>query len=580
MAINTYNTWFKRLLKQHLETPNLNLVQWADNHRILGRETSAEAGKWNTDRTPYMREIMLSISDKKISKVTIMSSAQVGKSELGCNFIGYTIDTDPRSMLVVLPTQEAAEMFSVERIEPMVKNTPRLKGKVADEKSRDKQNTKLKKSFEGGFLVFVGANAPTGLASRPVGVIILDEVDRFPISAGKEGDPVELALARTTTFFDRKIIMTSTPVLKGQSRIEQAYNEGSKAEWCLPCPECGEYQPLTIEKFDTKDLTMICEKCNIYSTEIKWKRNLLRGKWIHADLNNNDKSYHLNAFTSPWVSWQWIADQYVKSKNNGNEQLKTFYNLVLGLPYEDMISYADARKAYELRQDYTTIPDDIDAITCGVDVQGNRLEFDIKAWKPDKTNYGIWKGIIYGSPSEQNTWDKLSNYLNMDIKTDSGQIRHIDLTFIDSGGHHTYQVYRQCFRLTKISEYGKVVPIKGVGGGGIPFVDSSTDKIIGDLNIDGYKTMLVKIGVNAGKTQIMEINNPDDELLYRSYYPKKEIFGYDLEYFEQLFAERLVEKTRDGKTYKTWENIRKRNEALDCSVYALAAYLRYKGKEV
>lgn len=196
---------FRNMAKQSLAPPpDLTVSEWADANRILSRESSAEAGKWRTDRAPYQREIMDSVNDPAVQDIVIMASAQVGKSELILNTLGYYIDYDPSPILVVQPTLESAKEFSKERIATMIRDTPILNERVADSKSRDSSNTVMYKSFPGGFVALAGANAPRGLAARPIRIVLADEIDRFPVSAGDEGDPLDLAEKRTNNFFNRK----------------------------------------------------------------------------------------------------------------------------------------------------------------------------------------------------------------------------------------------------------------------------------------------------------------------------------------------------------------------------------------
>ena len=195
---------FKRIATVLSPPPELTVSQWADEYRRLSPEASAEPGRWNTDRAPYQREIMDAINDARCEEVIIMSSAQVGKTELILNIIGYYIDYDPSPILVLQPTRDMAETFSKDRLAPMLRDTPALKGKVKDARSRDSGNTILHKTFPGGHITMVGANSAAGLASRPIKIVLMDEVDRYPASAGTEGDPIKLAEKRTTTFWNRK----------------------------------------------------------------------------------------------------------------------------------------------------------------------------------------------------------------------------------------------------------------------------------------------------------------------------------------------------------------------------------------
>lgn len=239
--VNIGNTkrLFRRLIRLMAPPPDITISQWADMYRRLSPETSAEPGQWRTDRAPYQRDMMDAISDIDTDTVVFMTSSQIGKTSILENIIGYFIDYDPAPIMLVQPTEAMAETFSKDRLAPMLRDCPRLRDKVQDPRSRDSGNTKFHKKFPGGHITMIGANAPSQLASRPIRVLLLDEVDRFPASAGTEGDPVNLAIKRTATFHNRVVIMVSTPTIKGVSRIERAYEEGSKEQWCIPCPDCG-----------------------------------------------------------------------------------------------------------------------------------------------------------------------------------------------------------------------------------------------------------------------------------------------------------------------------------------------------
>ncbi|WP_217581021.1 phage terminase large subunit family protein [Lysinibacillus sp. GbtcB16] len=209
---------FNKIASLVAPPPKLTVSQWADKHRVLSKEASAEHGRWNTDRAPYQREIMDAVNDPDVDQIVVMSSAQVGKSEIINNIIGYHIDYDPAPMLLMQPTLEMAEAYSKDRIASMIRDTPALSKKVNSPKAKDGNNTLLQKKFAGGHLTLVGANSPASLASRPVRIVLADEVDRFPPSAGAEGDPLALAQKRTKTFWNNKWVSVSTPTIKGASR--------------------------------------------------------------------------------------------------------------------------------------------------------------------------------------------------------------------------------------------------------------------------------------------------------------------------------------------------------------------------
>src|SRR3990172_3045650 len=224
--------------------PKLTVSQWADRHRKLSPESSAEPGQWFTSRAEYQRGIMDAVSDPPIQTVVVMSSAQVGNTEIINNVIGFHIHQAPAPILIVQPTIEMAEVWSKDRLAPMLRDTPVLKGLVKDPRSRDSGNTLRQKSFPGVQIAMAGANSAASLASRPVRLVGMDEVDRFPPSAGTEGDPVKLAIKPTPNFWNRKVILTSTPTTKGASRIEAAWEESDQRIYEVPCPVCGSFQVL------------------------------------------------------------------------------------------------------------------------------------------------------------------------------------------------------------------------------------------------------------------------------------------------------------------------------------------------
>jgi phage terminase large subunit GpA-like protein len=215
----------RRSLKILTPPPALTIADWADAKRRLSSEASAEPGQWRTSRAAYQRGIMDAISDPEIESVVVMSSAQVGKTELLLNTVGFHVEQDPAPIMVVMPTERDAETWSKDRFSPMARDTPCLRGRISNPRSRDGNNKILHKKFPGGHLTIVGANAPSGLASRPIRTLLCDEVDRYPFSAGAEGDPVNLARKRTVTFWNRKSVLVSTPTIRGSSRIETAYEE-------------------------------------------------------------------------------------------------------------------------------------------------------------------------------------------------------------------------------------------------------------------------------------------------------------------------------------------------------------------
>ena len=285
---NNTKALFEKIFKVLQPPPDLKLSEWADEYRRLSSEASAEPGRWRTSKAPYQREIMDAITDMTVKKVVVMSAAQVGKTDaMILNPIGYYIHYEPSPIMVLQPTIQMAEAFSKDRLSPMIRDTPVIAERIND-KSRTSGNTILQKIFPGGHVTMVGANSPSSLASRPIRILLADEIDRYPATAGSEGDPLFLAAKRLTTFWNRKEVDVSTPTIKGMSRIEVEYQNSSRGEWNAPCPCCGELQPLkwanvVFDKDNLNEINYVCEKCGTISSEVEWKEGFKNGRFVHED---------------------------------------------------------------------------------------------------------------------------------------------------------------------------------------------------------------------------------------------------------------------------------------------------------
>lgn len=577
---------------------DITVSEWAARHRVLSRESSAEAGPWKNERTPYLIDIMDAFTDPKIKKLSLVASSQVGKSELELNIIGYIIDEDPGSILYVQPTIEDAKKFSKLRIAPMIRDSKTLRSKVADVKSRDSNNTVLQKSFPGGMLTIVGSNSASALASTPVKYVIGDERDRWAISAGTEGDPWGLAEARTTTFYNSKMVDVSTPTIKDHSPIERSFNEGTQELWCHQCPECGEWHNIEFNhiKFDfetikrgrkkdyiIKSIHWVCPSCGCISAEETMRKQ--PAKWIVKDeekakaaLKRGHRSFWLNAFSSPWQPWEKIIYKFLISKNDP-QQLKVVYNTMFGQLWEERGELPDDDEMLARREDYgkredgsqIDLPDGVLVLTCGVDTQDNRLEYEVVGHGHYGETWGIKKGIIMGDPHYPEVWQRLDDVIDKTYKfKDPDKGLKISITFVDSGGHKTQDVYRECAkRLNK-----RVFAIKGQGGDGIPYTKPpSKVKIVFEGKAIG-RAWLYVLGVDAGKTDIMNNIQVQEPGARYCHFPKAENLGYDSTYFNGLISEKLEMKTDRGRTRWVWRVMlgHERNEALDCRNYALAAF--------
>lgn len=561
--------------------PLLSVSEWADQSRMLSQTASSEPGRWRTDRTPYLREIMDSLSPSHpTEKVVFMKGAQIGGTEAGNNWVGYMIDQAPGPMLVVQPTVEMGKRWSKGRLAPLIEDTPCLKGKIKDPRSRDSGNTVQSKEFQGGIVVVTGANSAVGLRSMPVRYLFLDEVDAYPGDADGEGDPVSLAIQRTATFARRKIFLVSTPTIQGLSRIEMEYAHSDQRKFYVPCPHCDEMQTLIWSQIhfdDEKGAYYSCISCNKRMDEFAKTEMLKQGKWIAKYPDRSVAGFHLSSLYSPvgWFSWQQAVLNFKQAKEN-ETLLKVWVNTTLGEPWVDRGDSPDWERLYERAEGYPrgVIPKGGFVLTAGVDVQKDRLECEIVAWGLQKESWSVDYVIIPHSPATAEAWQGLQNVLETIYPLEDQEIGDRDLGLPISmmavdAGYSTQEVYNW---VRQQNPY-RVMAIKGVDKALMPLGAPSRVEV----NVGGRKLSrglkLWPVGVSLLKSELfswLKQSKPvlNEVKLGYAHFPK-----YDPEYFKQLTAEQLVTKTVKGYAKREWQKLRERNEALDCRVYARAASL-------
>jgi len=502
-------------------------------------------------------------SDPKIREVVVMAGAQLGKSEAILNIIGYHIENDPSPILVLQPTVEMAQSFSKDRVaNGLIRSTPCLREKVKDPRSRDSGNTTLHKVFPGGALTLVGANSPAGLASRPIRLVLCDEVDRYPTSAGSEGDPIQLARKRANTFWNRKIVMVSTPTNKGASRIEEAFEESDQRRYYVPCKHCHHeqkmiWQNVRWQEGDPDSAAYACNACGVLWTDSDRRWSIRNGRWVAEAEFKGIAGFYINGLYSPWTPLADGVRDFLSMKKNP-EQLRVWTNTYLGESWEDAGEQVDDFSLYERREDFEeAVPEEVVFITAGVDVQDNRLEASIIGWARDQESYVIDHKVLYGDPSTPQLWTQLDSLVNKTYETYDGRQMAIRATCIDSGGHFTNSVYQYA----KKNAGKRIFAIKGVGGEGKPIAGRPTKNNVA-------RCPLFPIGVDTVKDLLfarMRIEEPGAGYIHFNSH-------LDDEYFRQLMAEKIVTRFHRGFKKRVFQKVRARNEALDCFVYAIGAY--------
>lgn len=530
-----------------------------------------------------MKEIMDAFTDPKIKQIVAVASSQVGKTESLLNMLGYMIDQDPGPALYALPTLNQAEDFSKRRFAPMVRDTERVRNKVAESKSRDTSNTIRRKVYPGGMLTMVGSNSAADLAGTPARYIFADEIDRWAVSAGAEGDPWSLLKARTTTFYNSKMVAVSTPTIRDASKIADLFEGGTKEYWCVQCPECGEYSFIDFDsvRFEFHEIKTggkrqyivdsagwACPKCGCYTDEHTIKKQPM--KWIAESpeaIANGCRSFWINGFSSPWLEWKYIIVQFLEARKDP-EKLQTVFNTLFGQLWDLRGDLEDEDELAARAEEYgAELPDGVLCLTMGVDTQDNRLEYEVVGYGLFEENWGIEKGIIDGDPAYSEVWEKLDGIIDRTWHFANGRGLKISLTFVDSGGHKTQDVYYNC----ALRQNKRVFAIKGANKPDTPYT-SPPKKV--EFNTAAGKTgkaWMYMIGVDSGKEHIysgLKVREPGARM---SHFPSDWGKGYDTLFYSGLLSERIV--LQNNGTWK-WEKLpgHERNEPLDCRNYANAAF--------
>lgn len=571
------------LLRGLMPDPLMTVSQWADQRRYLPQE-SAEPGKFKMSRTPYMQEIADTLSVFHPAQLVVFKKpSQIAGTENGNNWVGYIIDVAPTSMLYVMPTDMLMKDTSKNRIDKMIESTPSVRAKIKPARAKDSKNTILFKEFEGGFLKCVGANSPVGLASTAIRYVYMDEIDRYPMSVGGEGSAVSLAKTRTITYgARRKMFLTSTPTLKGTSAIDDAYAKTDQRQYHVPCPHCGTlfvmaFDNLRYDKQNIKsagfEVKYECDHCHELIEERYKTKMLEAGKWISSHPENSNGlefGYHLNAMYSPygWYSWADMVKDYEDAQND-IPKLITFTNTKLGEVYDSKGDKPDWEMLYAKRERYPKNQpfEEVALLTAGVDVQADRIELEIVGWIKGKRSQSIDYRILFGDTTQDDVWKQLDAVLNETFTRADGATLTISKMAVDTG-YNTSHVYAFCRR----HHVSRVIPVKGQDK---QIIMVSNPKVV-DKNEKGKSVGHVKvfnIGVSIIKSELygwLKINQPADGAAYADgycHFPE-----YDEVHFRSLTAEELQQTTnKKGEVQYSWVVKYKRNERLDCRVYARAA---------
>ncbi len=563
--------------------PVMSISEHADTYRVMPKGY-AEPGRYRTSRTPYLKEIMDCLSPSSpVRQIKIMKGTQLGFTEVLNCWICFNVHINPGPMLLVFPTVEIAQKHSKKKLAPTIRATPILQGKIKEARSRASGNTILLKEYPGGSIALAGSNSAASFRSDSVRDLALDDIDGYPLDVDGEGDPCDLALNRTDAYANRKIVKISTPTNKGTSRIEAEHEESDQREYFVPCPHCNQKQPLEWGgreadygiKFERKGNVILkvwyeCKFCHKPIEEFHKTWMLERGTWIAQNPGHPDAGFHLSSLYAPlgFRSWADIAAEFLRARKNP-ARLRRWVNTRLGLTFEEDGSQPDwailqgRAEAYKILD----VPHGGLLITAGVDVQDNRLAIVIVAWGRGEEAWIIYWGEIYGDPSQGEVWRQLDDLLSRPFRHASGADLHIASVCIDSGGHHTQDVYNYC-RLRS----PRIAAIKSASSAGKPIIGRPT---LQDVSYRGTTiksgVQLWPVGSDTAKAQIYGRLRLVERGPGFMHFP----IGLEDGFYLQLTAEKQITRyTPQGYPTLVWVKVGERNEALDCVVYATAAAVR------
>lgn len=541
----------------------LTVSEWADKNRILAREESPTSGKWNTENSPYLRAIMDTFTDNTTQITTFLKPSQVGATEAGINICGYTVDYNPCRLLYVMPDEELAKDFSVDRLQKSLKQTPSIKKKLA---GADRSKA-LAVRFPGGFIRLTGSNSPGKLASWAIPRVIMDEVDKYPQWAGREASPVSLVKERTKNWPWRKILVMSTPTTEYGYVYKSYMDSEIHYKYHVPCPECGHYQEFKFKNLKFPDVLnderlaretyYQCEQCGHHIKDGDKLKMLRKGKWIPDEqLSYKPKSvgFRLNTIYSPWVRFYEVAKEFLTSKDEP-PKLMNFVNSWLGEPWKSKVSMIKSRAVLERKTNIKSgiVPKGTILLTGGVDCQQGYFYWVIRAWQKDMKSQKIANGSAVTFDDVKNIMDR-----NWQIE-DSDETMQVVLYAVDSG-YHPEEVYDFCYTNFPVS-----VPVMGLSR---PIAGYFRRKQLTPSeyrNARGQGNVLYEVDTNKYK----------DLIAYRLSKNLDEKGSWtvdadtDSEYADMITAEQKV--IVDGK--EVWKEISsaRPNHYLDCEVYAYVA---------
>lgn len=540
----------------------LTVSEWAEQYRVLDVRSAAMPGPWSNEVTPYLVGVMDEFNNYETEQIVFVKPTQIGGTEALQNMIGYIVAQDPAPTMIVYPTDVLARSVSENRLQPMLLATPEIAKKF------DENSSLLELQFDGMYLSLVGSNSPSGLASKPIRFLMMDEVDKYPGASTKEADPIKLAKERTKTFHNKKIYITSTPTLKTGHIWKAKESSDIEKHYFVPCPHCGEFIEFKFQNIRFPDdesmsyadraelATYVCQECGCTITDND-KHNMLRlGEWRVVRHNTKyvrNVAFWINTLYSPFVRWADIAKEFLLTKDDP-EEFQNFINSWLAEPWEDTKLKTSAELVMERQTELPAfiVPSWAKLLTAGADVQETSVYWTIRAWGDYITSQNIAHGQAL-------SFEEIDRLMNMEYRTEDGDVAMVNLCLIDSGDQ-TDMVYDFC---ASRSEWA--LPAKGASHAQLSHYKLSK------VNREGSRAngmTLVMVDGNKYKDMIAgRMRRPNGRGSWMVH------ADCDMEYATQVTNEHKVNVKSGGQTRQVWTEkfSHADNHYLDCEVYAMAA---------
>jgi phage terminase large subunit GpA-like protein len=598
---------------------NLTAADWADTYRTVSQGPDT-GSKWRTDRVPGLREMLIAGSHVRVKEIVIGGCSRWGKTEgVLNNYIGRSMHIEPMPIMMVQPKKEAGEKYSRDRLDSLIRETPVLRSLVEDPRVRDSGNTRMHKVFPGGHITIASANVPADLAAEDICLLLLDEIDRFPRSAGggedAEGDPIALARKRTTQYQqtgEALVIMTSSPTIEGRSRIAQAYGKSDQCEFWCQCPGCDEWQKPEWKNVKWSEIDLpasqakyMCPHCAVILDEDERLDMLYRYRWIsqaavaagvgHLDLwdwyshpaFNGVAGFWFPGLASTFVSMAQMAEELTEAaRENSLLAKQVWVNTTLGELWKPWEEIDKDDLEFRTEEYKAEVPAGAVLLTFFIDVQLDRVECEVAGWGVDDERWSIDYKVFRGDPSrvevqgETTVWDEVWDYFEREWKHELGVKVKVRCGGIDTGGNCTDAVYEFCKKAAapKLWRWreGRMRRLywatKGASVPGRPIAPKKPSRV-GRLNVALYT-----IGTETAKDRVfaaLKIGwGPEGRWVGGPgsyHFPASN--PYDDDYFAQVRSERAIQTFHRGYPVRRWIPIREgiRNEAWDCLVGNLAA---------